>query len=591
MLQSSGCNTETHAGRHNAPFPSHCPLCSSMSRLPLFCVAALLAACATPERASAPALPHVEVPSIARPEGEDAAWWFRSGAAAAAERGAMEGRARNVILFVGDGMSLTTVAAARILAGQRDGAPGEERLLSWERFPHTALARTYNTDMQTPDSAGTMTAMATGAKSRAGVIGVGQARPRGDCSDLAGNALLSIRDLAESAGMATGIVTTTRITHATPAATYAHSPDRNWEGDVHLPADALEAGCRDIASQLVARAGRGPDVVFGGGRRYFMPAGQRDPEWDDKVGLRLDGRDLVAEWQARHPRGAYVWNREQLQAARGRTPVLGLFEYDHLHFEHDRANDPGEPSLAELTTEAIARLRDAEQGYFLLVEGGRIDHAHHYGNAYRALTDTIAMAEAVQAAADATDAGDTLILVTADHAHTLTFAGYPGRGNPILGKVVGSSGEDAALGYARDALGLPYTTLGYANGPGYTGASGSQPEGPKRYFHVGSGYQAAHGRPDLSDVDTTHPEYMQEATVPLASESHGGDDVGVWARGPGAHAVRGSIEQHALFHLMVQATPRLRERLCAQDLCTAEGVPVKLPDPADFGFGPGARVE
>ncbi len=556
-----------------------------MRKLSLCILAALLGACATTERPSATIAP-VDVPEITRPDGETAAWWFRSGAAAAAERGAMEGRARNVILVIGDGMSLTTVAAARILAGQREGAPGEERRLSWEDFPHTALSRTYNTDLQTPDSAGTMTAMATGVKTRAGVIGVGQARVRGDCTDLAGNALLSVRDLAESAGMATGIVTTTRVTHATPSGTYAHSPDRNWEGDVRLPADAAAAGCTDIARQLVERPGRGPDVIFGGGRRYFMTAQQRDPERADKVGLRLDGRDLIAGWQARHPGGAYVWNRDDMAAARDRRPILGLFEYDHLHFEHDRPADPGEPSLAELTVEAIRRLQDAPEGYFLLVEGGRIDHAHHYGNAHRALVDTIALADAVQAAIEATDAHDTLILVTADHAHTLTFAGYPRRGNPILGKVRGSSDEDASAGWALDGLGLPYTTLGYANGPGYTGASASQAEGPKAFFHVGSGFQPARGRPDLTAVDTEHPDYMQEAILPMGSESHGGDDVGIWAHGPGSHAVRGNVEQHTIFHFMVQAAPRLRQRLCAQGLCNADGVPVTLPDPADFGFGP-----
>lgn len=561
-----------------------------MRKLSLCCLAALLGACAAPERAPAPpaAIAPVEVPDIVRPDGETAAWWFRSGAAAAAGRGAMDGRARNVILFVGDGMSLTTVAAARILAGQREGAPGEERRLSWETFPHTALSRTYNTDMQTPDSAGTMTAMATGAKSRAGVVSVGQARPRADCTDLAGNALLSIRDLAESAGMATGIVTTTRITHATPAATFAHSPERNWEGDAHLPAEAAAAGCVDIARQLVERPGRGPDVVFGGGRRYFVPVDRADPGHRDRTGLRRDGRDLIAEWRARHPQGAFVWNREQLHAARDRAPVLGLFAHDHLHFEHDRADAPGEPSLAEMTAEAIRRLRGAPEGYFLLVEAGRIDHAHHYGNAYRALTDTIALSEAVEAAVAASGEDDTLILVTADHAHTLTFAGYPARGNPILGKVRGGSGEALSADYARDALGLPYTTLGYANGPGYTGASSSQPAGPKTFFHAGTGYAPADGRPDLSDVDTGHPDYLQESILPLASESHGGDDVGIWARGPGAGAVRGNVEQHTIFHFMVQATPRLRERLCAQGLCNADGVPVELPDPADFGFGPRA---
>src|SRR5690606_36827399 len=165
-------------------------------RIPLACcLATLLAACAAPVRDPAPAptaagstpVAPIQVPDIERPNGETAQWWFRSGAAAAAGRGAMDGRARNVILFVGDGMSLTTVAAARILAGQRTGNPGEEHLLSWDRFPHTALSRTYNTDMQTPDSAGTMTAMVSGVNTRAGVISVGQARPRLDCTALADN--------------------------------------------------------------------------------------------------------------------------------------------------------------------------------------------------------------------------------------------------------------------------------------------------------------------------------------------------------------------------------------------------------------------
>ena len=122
------------------------------------------------------------VPAIVHPDGETAAWWFRAGAAQAAERGATRGRAKNVILFVGDGMSLTTVAAARILEGQRRGAPGEENRLAWEHFPHTALSRTYNTDAQTPDSAGTMSAMATGIKTRSGVLSIAPEAERGDCA-------------------------------------------------------------------------------------------------------------------------------------------------------------------------------------------------------------------------------------------------------------------------------------------------------------------------------------------------------------------------------------------------------------------------
>jgi alkaline phosphatase len=376
------------------------------------------------------------------------------------------------------------------------------------------------------------------------------------------------------------------VTHATPAATFTHSPDRNWENDETMLTARDATGCADIARQFIETPyGNGPDVLIGGGRGNFLPVAERDPEYDDQVGLRLDGRDLVGEWKRRRPDGSYVWNADQLAAAPKTGPLLALFEPSHMRYEHDRANDKGgEPSLAEMTRVAIERLRDDPQGYVLLIEGGRIDHAHHAGNAHRALTDTIALSDAVAVAAQLTSAEDTLILVTADHSHTMTFAGYPVRGNPILGKVRGSSGEGSnSSGYATDATGLPYTTLGYANGPGHVGATDEQPEGPKRFQHEVSGYQQArNGRPDLNDVDTEHPDFMQEATVPLSNETHGGEDVGIWARGPGAEAVRGTLEQNAIFHVMLQAMPTLRERLCARGLCNADGVPVALPEPAAF---------
>ena len=557
-------------------------------RLPLLLASALssalLTACvSTPQpRDSAPgatASLQVEVPAIERPAGETAAWWFRDGAAQAASRGAMAGRARNVILVVGDGMSLTTVAAARILDGQRKGQPGEENRLGWEDFPATALSKTYNTDQQTPDSAGTMSAMATGAKTRAGVISIGQSAPFGDCAASLEAPLVTLWELAAASGMATGVVTTARATHATPAATFSHAPNRNWESDSAMPAAAKAAGCVDIARQMIESPyGNGPDVLMGGGRTNFFPSDQADPEYPDARGRRADGRDLIAEWKRRHPGGTYAWNAGQLAAAPADGPLLGLFEPSHMQYEHDRPNDPaGEPSLAEMTRAAITRLATDADGYVLLVEAGRIDHAHHDGNAFRALGDTIALSEAVDVARRMTSADDTLVLVTADHAHTLTFAGYPTRGNPILGKVR-ETNADGSVETSTDALGLPFTTLGYANGPGYTGASGSQPAGPKSFPHRPGEYLAATGRPDLSLVDTGGPDYLQEATVPGGSESHGGDDVGIWARGPGSAAVRGSVEQNTIFHFMLQATPRLREAMCAAGRCNSDGVPVELPD-------------
>jgi alkaline phosphatase len=547
-------------------------LCLSM----LF--AGALSGCASAPASRAPALVPPPAP-IARPGGENAAWWFHAGAATAARSGTGRARARNLILFVGDGMSLPTVAAARMLAGQRAGAPGEETRLALEDLPYTALSRTYNTDRQTPDSAGTMTAMITGAKVRIGALSVAQDVERGACAPAASE-LASLLEIAESAGLSTGVATTARLTHATPAAGYAHASEREWEADGNLPEAARAAGCRDIARQFVEfDIGDGIDVAFGGGRRNFLPETAADPERPAERGRRKDGRDLVAEWQARHADGRYVWNAAGFGALdlRAPGPVLGLFEADHMQYAHDRARDAGgEPTLAEMTRSAIALLSRDPDGYVLVVEAGRIDHAHHAGNAFRALDETIAMDAAVRAAREATSEAETLVMVTADHAHTMHIVGYAQRGNPILGKVLGGSSEDESGTLARDALGLPYTTLGYANGPGYAGATLQQPAGPKRFPHQVREARPAGGRPDLSQVDTTDPDYLQESAMPFGSETHGGDDVGVWASGPGAEAVRGSVEQNVLFHWLLQAQPALVAHLCALGACEG-GVPVRMP--------------
>jgi alkaline phosphatase len=469
--------------------------------------------------------------------------WYRNGQELIAER--RQGRAerpsaRNVILFVGDGMSLATVAASRILEGQLRGESGEENLLYFERFPNVALAKTYNTNRQTPDSAGTMTAMSTGVKSFAGSIAVDPLARRGDCESMAGRELVTILDLASLAGLATGVVTTTRITHATPGALFARVPDRRWESDTGLSPSAAQAGCVDIARQLVEyEIGGGIDVVLGGGRRAFLPLDKSDPEYPDQRGQRSDGRDLIAEWAQRYPDGHFVWNREQFIGlpTRPTGPVLGLFEPSHMQYEHDRADDPaGEPSIGEMTARAIEILSQRGDGFFLMVEGGRIDHAHHVNNAWRALTDTIAFAEAIETAHRLTDDSDTPIIVTADHGHALTFGGYGERGNPIAGLSVQPGDGPPAERLLRDRDGVPLTTLGYASGPGYRAGQ----------------------RPDFSVVDPGDPDYVQEATVDQWSATHSGEDVPVYATGPGAEALFGVIEQNVIFHAMLQAVPVLK---------------------------------
>ncbi len=434
---------------------------------------------------------------------------------------------RNVILFLGDGMGVSTVTAARIFQGQGQGLAGEEHLLSFERFPNVALVKTYNTDAQVPDSAGTMTAIMTGEKTRIGVVGVSAEVNRNDCAAALERELPTLLEMAEDQGYATGVISTTRITHATPAATFAHTPNRNWESDADLPDRAAAEGCRDIARQMVEfDRGNGIDVMLGGGRSRLLPRDMADPEYPDRTGMRIDGKDLVAQWLAAADGRSYVWHQSQFKNLAPDAPgqVLGLFEPSHLHFEADR-NPATEPSLAEMTRFAISRLQREPRGFFLMVEGGRIDHAHHVTNAYRALTDTVAMAEAVAVAVDMTNPAETLILVTADHSHTLTISGYPRRGNPILGKVETTAGE-----MAKDSEGRPYTTLSYANGPGH------QTE-----------------RADLRGQDTTAPRYRQLATIPMPVETHAGEDVAAYAIGLNAEQVHGVMEQNRLFHVMREA--------------------------------------
>jgi alkaline phosphatase len=480
--------------------------------------------------------------------------WFAAGQAAAQAAEQRLGgvpRARGAILFVGDGMGITTVTAARILQGQLRGESGEENALAFERLPWVALAKTYNTDAQVPDSAGTMTAMASGVKTRAGSLGVGQGAAPGEAGAVQANRVATLLEEAEARGLATGIVSTARITHATPAALYAHVPERDWESDAALPEAVRASGFADIARQLVELPGDGPELVLGGGRAAFLPREARDPEHPAVPGSRLDGRDLIAEWRERHPDAAWVWNAAGWKALDpAATPrVLGLFEPSHMQWEEDRAADPGgEPSLAEMTAFALDVLARDPDGFFLMVEAGRIDHAHHAGNARRALIDTIALSDAVERALAHPSSARTLVVVTADHSHVLSIAGYPARGNPILGLVRGTGGA-----LARDALGLPYTTLGYANGPGYPGASPAQPAGAKRFPHMPAKSEPAHGRPDLKDVDTAAAGYLQESGIPLPAETHGGEDVPIYAGGPGAALLHGVQEQNYVYHAIARA--------------------------------------
>jgi len=225
---------------------------------------------------------------------------------------------------------------------------------------------------------------------------------------------------------------------------------------------------------------------------------------------------------------AYVWNKAQFNAIDTVTTdhLFGLFNSSHMEYETDRESDiAGEPSLTEMTIKSIEMLNKNNQGYLLIVESGRIDHGHHEGNAYRAMVDTSELSSAVEAALNYTNSDETLIMVTADHSHVFTMAGYPKRGNPILGLVHKVSDK---LAIARD--GKPYTTLSYINGPG--AVSGQ--------------------RDDLSSLDVEDKDFLQQALISLEGETHGGEDVSLHATGPGSYLAQGVIEQNVIFHIINQ---------------------------------------
>ncbi|HCT99369.1 MAG TPA: alkaline phosphatase [Methylococcaceae bacterium] len=473
--------------------------------------------------------------------------------------------AKNVILFVGDGMGISTITASRIFEGQQKAGNrgGEENSLSFEQFPHVALSKTYSVNQQTSDSAPTMAAMMTGVKTNDGELSVGASvvRQEKDAAVIDANKTITLLEQAELKGLSTGIVTTARLTHATPAACYAHTSERNWESDADILKDVpTGATVKDIASQLVNfNVGNGLEVALGGGRSYFMPNTMADPEDTTKKGLRKDGVDLTAQWQAKYKNSAFVYDKAGWDKidVKNTDHLLGLFEStNHMEYEADRARDTGgEPSLTEMTEKAIQILSKNKKGYFLMVEGGRIDHAHHAGNAYRALTETVELSNAVRKAVQMTDsaANDTLIIVTADHSHTFTIAGYPQRGNPILGLVTspGKTTPDLA------ADGKPYATLSYANGGGYRGGTVAAPT--SRPTLTASATIApttsVPASADLSILDTMHPNFMQEAAVPMAygAETHAAEDVGIFAKGPRAYLFHGVQEQSYIYQVMAKA--------------------------------------
>jgi alkaline phosphatase len=445
-------------------------------------------------------------------------------------------RAKNIILMISDGNGIATNYATRLYIGQQAGGYGEEYVLPQETLPYLALAKTYNTNAQTPDSAGSATAMLSGVKTRSGVIGADARVARGNCADLPKGRVASIGEIMTAKGKAVGVISTARITHATPAAVYAHTADRDFEDDSAMPETCA---LPDIAAQLVTAMKNGMvDVALGGGRRHFIP--RRMFDVINHTARRKDDRNLLDEMK--NAGFAVLFDKQDFEKADfSASPIIGLFNSTHMSFEHDRqTRKKDEPSLAAMTEKTIKRLQKNDKGYFLLIEGGRVDHANHGGNLHRAVTDGKAFADAVAKVMQMTNPTDTLLIVTADHGHTLTFNGYCGRGSPITGLCyeIDPTGEKHKETANRARDDKPYSVAAYMNGM-------------TSILDEDDGFHGTRAR--LTAGKARRPNMRQEALVPTAYETHSGLDVAIYASGPFAYLLNGTVEQNYIFNVMMRA--------------------------------------
>ncbi|WP_257348149.1 alkaline phosphatase [Pseudalkalibacillus decolorationis] len=288
----------------------------------------------------------------------------------------------NVILLIGDGMGSNQVSAASYIKGEGYGS-GQ---LTMNQFENVGLAKTFSHDNTVTDSAAAATAFSAGHKTDNGVLG--QAPKQKEHTEHEQHFdVKTVLESAEDKDKSTGLVTTARITHATPAAFASHIDDRNKENE--------------IAVQML---NHGVEVLLGGGKRQFISKAEG--------GKRTDSKDLL---QVAKEKGyTYVDDKSSLEKTKG-DKLLGLFNNSHMTWELDRELTD-EPALSKMTSKAIDTLEDDKDGFFLMVEGGRIDHAGHANLPAANIHETLAFDAAVKEALEfAKKDKNTLVIVTADH--------------------------------------------------------------------------------------------------------------------------------------------------------------------------------
>lgn len=288
---------------------------------------------------------------------------------------------KGVILFIGDGMGLNVVRGAEIYCQQVNHQP-----LFLNTIQVRGITNTSSANSEVTDSAAAVTALMSGQKTDNGRLNVLRDNQKA----------YTIPEAAREKGLSIGVVSSTRLTHATPAGIYGHAVSRDQE--------------QLIADQFLDLA---PDAALAGGLCYFVPSAV------SKKSKRTDQRDIVSE--AKQQNYTFVSTAEQLRSLDVTTvqKILGLFSDSHMNYEIDRINEASckdQPSLAEMTQVALEVVNKNPRGFFVMVEGGRIDHACHAHDIAAAIHDVIAFDNAVKVALDfQRKHPDILIIVTADH--------------------------------------------------------------------------------------------------------------------------------------------------------------------------------
>ena len=408
-------------------------------------------------------------------------------------------RPRAVILMIGDGMGVSQVSFARYLRfGASDGH------FAFEGLPELGLVTTWSTSNAVTDSGAASTAFSAGVKTDNRVVGLGPD----------GRPTRTLADLAQAKGWGVGYVTSTRITHATPAAFYAHHENRDDE-------------CA-IAEQLLVQR---PDVALGGGLTFF------DPESPDCRGVRPAGRDLLAEARSA---GYTVWQRYEAVPQPLPDRLLGLQARGHLAMQLDERQVPEErrdPSLARLSELALEVLSRRERPFFLLIEGGRIDHGGHAFDAASVAAEIDAFDEAVSAVrAFQRLHPDTLVVVTADHA----------TGGLAVNEFVDWAGikrQRASVEWMTAQIRDAQPSLeDLATWIGSTGSADWRAEELHSVRAARGSYAArrALGKALAERNGVTFVPRVDDAEA--ATHGHTGEDVAIYAGGPGSERFRGRLD-------------------------------------------------